>query len=96
MTITVVRVALRAFATAASSAATSGASNASAPSARACATKSTGESAGNDSFHKLLCVSPAVARCSRWMQPKPRLSQSTTSRGCPLATEVAISEFIMR
>ena len=30
------------------------------------------------------------------MQPKPRLSRTTITSFCRIATEVAISEFIMR
>ena len=45
---------------------------------------------------RLLKLSPPVARCSRLMQPKPRLSSSTMISFWPIMTEVAISEFIIR
>ena len=45
---------------------------------------------------RLLKLSPPVARCSRLMQPKPRLSSTTMVSFRPSITEVAISEFIMR
>ena len=45
---------------------------------------------------RLLKLSPPVARCSRLMQPKPRLSSTTMVSFRPSMTEVAISEFIIR
>ncbi len=42
---------------------------------------------------RLLNSAPPVAICSRLMQPKPRLSVTTTVISIPIITAVASSEF---
>ena len=44
---------------------------------------------------RLLNEAPPHFSCSRLMQPKPRLSRTTTISFCPSITEVASSEFII-
>ena len=48
------------------------------------------------SRNRLLKGAPPVAFCRRLMQPKPRLSSTTTTRLRPSITEVLSSEFIIR
>ena len=68
-----------------------------APREAACAAKSiAGRVSWRASFKRLLKLAPPVAICSRLMQPKPRLSRTTTVSFSPSMTEVAISELSIR
>ena len=92
MTMTKVRGAARASASAASSSAMPATRRETAPRLAAWAAKSTPDPEAK----RLLKLAPPVAPCSRLMQPKPPLSSSTMVSLAPSCTEVAISEFIMR